>query len=85
MLRSCKFASIRSVKVDEKSRFLAYCVFSALALYCGVLFFRSLSLYGFDDPRVAGFRLAGFVWAMRIIFAVGAVVSATVAGGLFME
>jgi hypothetical protein len=29
-------------------------------------------LYGFDDPREAGFRLAGFVWAMRIIFAVGA-------------
>jgi hypothetical protein len=24
-----------------------------------------------DDPREAGFRLAGFVWAMRIILALG--------------
>jgi hypothetical protein len=38
-----------------------------------------------ETPSAAGFRLAGFVWAMRIIFAVGAVVSATVAGGLFMQ
>ena len=74
------------MKLDDKSRFLAYCVFSALALYCGVLFFRSLSLIvGFDDPRKAGFRIAGFVWAMRIIFAVGAVVSVTVAGFCLME
>jgi len=65
-------------------RFLAFCAASALMLYCGRLFFRSLSLYGFDDPREAGFRMAGFVWAMRIIFAVGAVVSATVAGACFM-
>ena len=55
------------MKLDEKSRFLVFCAVSALALHCGVLFFRSLSLYGFDDPREAGFRLAGFVWAMRII------------------
>jgi hypothetical protein len=74
------------VKLDEKSRFLLYCVFSALGLYCGIMFFQSLSLIvGFDDPREAGFRIAGFVWAMRIIFAVGAVVSAAVAGGLLME
>jgi len=71
-------------KLDEKSRFLVFCAISALASYCGVFFFRSLSLYGFDDPREAGFRLAGFVWAMRIIFAVGAVVSARVAGACFM-
>jgi hypothetical protein len=72
------------MKLDDKSRFLIFCAVSTLALYCGVLFFRSLSLYGFDVPRQAGFRLAGFVWAMRIIFAVGAVVSATVAGAWFM-
>jgi hypothetical protein len=72
-------------KLDEKARFLIFCAVSARALYFGVLFFRSLSLYGFDDPREVGFRLAGFVWAMRIIFAAGAVVSATVAGFCFME
>jgi hypothetical protein len=50
------------------------------------MFFQSLSLIvGFDDPREAGFRIAGFVWAMRIIFAVGAVVSATVAAFCFMQ
>jgi hypothetical protein len=37
------------------------------------------------DPKTARASLAGFVWTMRIIFAAGAVVSATVAGGLFME
>jgi hypothetical protein len=71
------------VKLDEKARFLVFCAVSALALHCGILFFRSLSLIGFDDPREVGFRLAGFVWAMRIIFG-GAVVSATVAGACFM-
>jgi hypothetical protein len=74
------------VKLGDKSRFLLYCVFSALALYCGVLFFRSLSLPGgFDDPFKAGLRISGFVWMMRVIFAVGAVVSVTVAAGLLMD
>jgi hypothetical protein len=60
-----------------------YCPFSGLALYCGLLFFRSLSLInGFDDPRAVGLGIPGFVWAMRNIFAVRAVVSATVAGAL---
>jgi hypothetical protein len=51
-----------------------------------VLFYRSLSpIDGFDDPSEAGFRIVGFVWMMRIIFAVGAVVSVTVDAGLLMD
>jgi hypothetical protein len=74
------------MKLNEKSRFLLYCVFSTLGLYCGVMFFQSLSVvFGLDDPREAGLRIAGFVWAMRLLFAVGAVVSVTVAAGLLVD
>jgi hypothetical protein len=39
-----------------------------------------MAMYGYHDPRQDVFRLAGFVWAMRIIFAVGAVAAAKWAG-----
>jgi hypothetical protein len=61
-------------------RFLVFCPASALTLYCGWLFLRSLSLGDFDDPGAAGFRLAGFVWGFRLLSAVGSVGSAIVAG-----
>jgi hypothetical protein len=66
-------------------RLLTFWVCFPLAGYFGFLFLRWLfAMRDFGDPAVAGFHIAATVWGFRCLSAVGAVVSATVAGVCFM-